>query len=127
MANYDQRTRNHCLDLSCFQAVGVDIAEGRVVKLDAATDGITITSSDVGAFGITVDTIKVGKYGRVAVYGVAVAVAGGTVTKGAPVMSDSAGKVVDQTAGKYQIGIALDGTTTSGDQVRVLLTQAKNA
>lgn len=127
MANYDQRTRNHLLDLSCFQAVGADIAAALAVKLDAATDGVTITSSDVGAFGVTVDLIKTGKYGRVAVSGVAVCTAGGTVTKGAPVMTDAAGKVIDQTAGKYQLGIALDGTTVSGDQVRVLLKQAKNA
>jgi hypothetical protein len=42
-------------------------------------------------------------------------------------MTDSAGKVLDQTAGKFQLGMALSGTTTANDPVLVLMAQAKNA
>lgn len=130
MANFDQKSSIHLLDIDFKNYTGSDIAAGIAVKIDTTAgnvDGVVQTTDDTLSIGITMEVIKAGAFGRVRVYGVAVATAGGTVTVGKPVMTDSAGKVVDQTAGKYQIGYALDGTTSANDQIRVLLSIAKNA
>lgn len=55
------------------------------------------------------------------VLGTAIVEAGGTVTAGGTVQSDSTGRAVDWTSGGAKIAIALQGTTTAGDFVEVLL------
>jgi len=114
---------------------GADIAAGLAVIPDTTNTpggsgtpmGVTLPASDVGAFAIAIETLTNTRLGRVAVVGsVAIGTASGTIHVGNYVMTDSAGKVLVQTAGKYQIGIALS-EAVSGDSVSVLIAPAKNA
>lgn len=60
-----------------------------------------------------------GRAAQVCVLGVTKAVAGGTVTAGSMVASDSTGRVVNAVSGDIAIGIALEGTSTAGEIVSV--------
>lgn len=118
--------------LGCKNTTVSDIAEGIAVILDTYVAGqisVKLPASDVGAFGVTQEIIPAGKYGRVIVSGVANCTASATITSAgatAYVMTDAAGKVLPQTAAKYQLGIALQDALNA-DRVMVLLAQAKNA
>lgn len=112
---------------------GSAIGAGLAVKLDTGNvpsgtnpAGVVVTTSDVGAIGVTLESIPAGKMGRVRCYGVAAATAGGTITVGQYVMSAASGNVVAQTAGLYGLGYALSGAANT-EIVRVLLAVAKNA
>lgn len=89
--------------------------------------GVTLPASDVGAFGILTCGAAAGGMASVQVSGVARCTAGAAVTIGAYVMTNSVGKIVAQTAGKYQIGMAMSTTDGADQDVLVLLCQAKNA
>lgn len=120
------------LTLPCKNTSGSDIAEGIVVSLATYVAGqisIGLPASDVGPFGVTAEAIANGKVGRVIVSGVANCIASATITSAAGtayVMCDNAGKVLPQTAGKYQTGIALQDAVST-DRVNVFLCPAKNA
>lgn len=60
-----------------------------------------------------------GRAAEIAVSGASKVVAGGTVTAGSKVASDSAGKVVNAVSGDIAVGWALDGTTTAGEFVTI--------
>lgn len=121
---------------STTTAVGANL----VVKYDTSNvggpslpRGVIITSDDTLCIGVTVDALAVapvagvpGPVGRVRRAGMAVCTASATIHVGQYLMSDSAGKVLPHTAGKYQIGIA-DSEAVSGDLVNVWLEIAKNA
>ena len=121
--------------LPCKNTSGSDIAAKLAVILDTSNPpdgsgtpmGIKLPASDANAFGITLEAIPNNKIGRVAVIGsVAVGSASGTVHVGDYVMTDSAGKILAQTAGKYQIGMSLS-EAVSTDDIKVLIMPAKNA
>lgn len=121
------------LDLAFKNYTGADIAAGIAVKLDAANPpntnvagGVILPTSDVDAFGVTMEILPAGKIGRVRVGGVVVATASATITYGDVLMADAAGKVLPQTAGKCQIGRALS-SAVAGDAVNVHIAVAKNA
>jgi hypothetical protein len=110
-----------------------DIVDGACVILDTANPGssnaargVTLPASDVKPYGFAVGTIPAGKPGLVRVYGVGVGIASGTLHVGDVVMCDSAGAVLAQTAGKYQVGIA-QSEAVATDRVQVLIERAKNA
>jgi hypothetical protein len=132
MAQLNQLGTIPTVTLTCKNTSGSDIAEGIAVILDTYVTGqlsVKLPASDVGAFGVTAEAIPNGKMGRVIVTGVANCTASATITSAgatAYVMTDSAGKVLPQTAGKYQLGIALQDAVST-DRVNVLLCQAKNA
>jgi hypothetical protein len=88
--------------------------------------GITLPASDVAAFGILVTNAAVGGMANVQITGVAIGTAIATIHIGDVLMTDSAGKLLPQTAGKYQIGTAMSEALT-GEDVAVFLHQAKNA
>jgi hypothetical protein len=120
-------------DITVKNYGGTDIAAGLAVKYDTANPGgsgiprgVVITASDVAAMGVTVTVIPAGKTGLVRTMGQAVATASGTLHVGDIVMTDSAGKVLAQTAGKYQLGIAASEAITA-DPVLVDIARAKNA
>jgi hypothetical protein len=62
-----------------------------------------------------------GRAAEVAVAGVTKAKAGGTVTAGSMVASDSTGRVVNAASGDIAIGLALEGTTNANELVSVLV------
>lgn len=110
-----------------------DIAAGLAVKYDTSNPGgsglprgVILTASDVGAMGVAVTTIPAGKTGVVRTMGQAVATASGTLHVGDICMTDSAGKVLAQTAGKYQLGIVAS-EAVANDAVLVDIARAKNA
>lgn len=120
------------LTLVCKNTSGSDIAEGIAVMLDTYVSGqisVKMTASDVGAIGVALEPIANGKFGRVVVGGVVSCVASATITSAggtAVVMTDAAGKVLPQTAAKYQLGYALQDAVNT-DRVDVLIAPAKNA
>lgn len=132
MAQINQLGTVPSVTLACKNTSGTDIAEGIVVALATYVAGqisIGLPTNDVGPFGVTAEIIANGKVGRVIVSGVANCIASATITSAAGtayVMCDSAGKVLAQTAGKYQVGLALQDAVST-DRVNVLLAIAKNA
>jgi predicted RecA/RadA family phage recombinase len=138
MAVINQLAGTFLLDLPVHNYGGSTLAEGVAVIADTANPpgsntagGVVLPASDVAAIGFLTSAIPAGKSGTMRVQGVAVAnpTVGATIAFGAPVMTDSTGSVLTQTAGKYQIGYAWSAVTTavSGDKVLVLIDRAKNA
>jgi len=138
MAIINQLAGTHLLDIPVHNYGGSTLAEGVAVIFDttnvatsSGAPGVALPASDVKAVGFLVSAIPAGKSGLLRVQGIALAnpTVGATFAPGDPVMSDSTGSVTAQTAGKYQIGIAVTGVTTavSGDKVLVLVDRAKNA
>lgn len=117
-----------------FKNFGVsDIAAGTVVKADTSNPpsptlpgGVVAVTDDTNVLGVALETLVAGKMGRVRLAGGAVCTAGGTITFGDVVMSANTGTVVAQTAGKYQLGIALS-SAASTEKVLVWIDKAKNA
>jgi len=112
---------------------GSDIADGLAVKYDTSNPpgtntpaGVVITSSDANPIGFALGTIPAGKMGLVRRLGRAVGTASATIHVGDVLMTDSAGKVLPQTAGKYQIGIAAS-EAVNADKVAVDISIAKDA
>lgn len=56
--------------------------------------------------------------------GISVVEAGGTVTVGADVQTDGSGRALDAASADVVLGVALEGTTTVGDLIPVLLAGA---
>lgn len=130
--NY-QLSPTYLLDVPVHNYGVSDLAEGSAVILDTSNTGgantavgVKLPASDVNPVGILPTAIPAGKSGVVRVYGVASGIASGTVHVGDPLMTDSAGKVLAQTAGKFQIGICWS-EAVANDRVLVLLDRAKNA
>lgn len=119
------------LVVPCKNTSGSDIASNIGVIADTYVAGqfsVKLPTGSGTAFplGITMEAIANGKVGRVMFQGIASCVAAGTITAGGPVMLDSAGKVIAQTTGLYQAGVALQDCVTT-DAVNVFLAPAKNA
>jgi len=93
-----------------------------VVKLtnSSGTAQAALCGAGAESFGILQNKPAAqGRAAEVAVAGASKAVAGGTVTAGSKVASDSAGKVVDAVSGDIAVGWALEGTTTAGELVTI--------
>lgn len=134
MTQYNQVSGVGVVDLTFKNTSGNDIAAGLAVIADSSNapspgtpGGVVLPASDVTPLGITVDAIPAGKTGRVRVTGVAPCTCSAAVTYGAYLMTDSAGKVLAQTAGKYAIGVALGTTGGTGEVVAVLVDRSINA
>lgn len=110
--------------IPAFTAVKID---GGNATSASAPAGVVQTTDDTNCIGFTVEAIPAGKSGRVRCYGAAVAIAGAAITVGTYVMSNSAGKVVAQTAGKFGIGYTMRTASADGENVTVLIAAAKNA
>jgi hypothetical protein len=120
-------------DLTVKNYQGSDIAAKRVVKFDTVNTpdtskarGVLLTSDSTFALGITLVTLVAGRLGQIRLLGAAVAVASATVHIGDWLMSDSAGKVLPQTAALTAIGRAMSEAANNED-VLVWLCPAKNA
>jgi len=99
-----------------------DQTQFTIVKITADnTVGIASAAADK-TVGVVQDKATTGTTTQVRVLGVSKVIAGGSVTAGAYITADSAGKAVaTTTAGNRAIGIALAGAA-SGDIFPVLLT-----
>jgi hypothetical protein len=138
MAVINQLAGVHLLDLPVKNNGVSTLAEGAAVILDTANPastsaaaGVVLPASSAKPVGFLVSAIPAGKTGLVRVQGIAVAnpTVGATIAAGDPVMVDTTGSVLPQTAGLYQVGIAWSAVTTAvaGDKVLVLVERAKNA
>jgi len=135
MAQFNQLGRTPGIELPVKNYGVTAIAEKLAVIRDTANPpgpdgvamGVTLPASDAGAFGILTSPIAVGGYANVQLTGVARCVAGAAIALGQVVMTNSAGKIVPQTAGLYQIGTAMSVATAINEDVLVFLHQAKNA
>lgn len=90
----------------------------------------TASGGQAKSLGITVETIKAGKSGRVRVFGSVTCTASGTVTFGEFVKIDDTtaklGWVSTAGSAKEQVGQAF-GTATDGNKVEVFICKALNA
>lgn len=138
MAVINQLAATYLLDLPVHNYTGSDIVDGAGLILDTANpasaagaNGVTLPASDVNAVGFANGTIPAGKAGLLRVQGVASAnpLVGASITVGTPLMTNSTGAVLAQTAAKFQIGYAWSAVTTAvaGDKILVLIDRAKNA
>lgn len=123
-------------DISCYNAGGSAIAAKLCVKLDTgnlmgAAQGapavvVTAATTDF-PFGVTAEQLPATGYGRVQIGGLAVVQATGAITAGQVVMPAAAGQVSTQTAGKPQLGQALNTTASAADPCLVAIHIANNA
>ncbi len=120
-------------DITVKNYTGTDIPAFTAVKFDIANPGgtsnsrgVITTTSDANSYGVTLTVIPAGKQGLIRTHGEAVCVASGSISLGDTVMTDATGKVLVQTAGKYQLGIATS-VAVANDQVTVDIARAKNA
>lgn len=138
MAQLNQSPGTQLLDVSVHNYGGSQLNAGSAVIMDtsntgtqALAPGVTLPASNVKGIGFLVDNIPAGRTGRMRVYGIAVALptVGVSFNPGDPLMCDSSGFVLAQTAGLYQIGIAFSAAATAvaGDTCLVLIDRAKNA
>lgn len=91
--------------------------------VDATSTGTVKNVSSAGgrAIGVRQNKPKAGHAATIVGSGISKVEAGGTVTAGGNVTSDSQGRVVDAVATNKILGVALEGTTSSGVVVAVLL------
>ncbi|RPJ37167.1 MAG: DUF2190 family protein [Planctomycetaceae bacterium] len=96
-----------------FHLVKLSTTSGQVKVAAAATDAI---------IGVLQNNPAAGEEAEVAYQGIAKCIAGGAVTKGLPVTSNSTGRAANTTTGNNRlVGMALETTTTDGDIFPCLL------
>ena len=116
---------------------GTAMTAGQCVKLDTANPlsgtqpvpGVVLTSAVTDVpFGILIDNIPAGGYGRCARSGQIQAIAAGAIAAGAQVGPSAAtsGDVTTYTAGDPSLGQALNVTANAGDPVVIALALSKN-
>jgi len=125
--------------LTLVAAADLSAKQFYAVKVDSAGKAALCSAAGEFAIGILLNKPESGKQAAVAYGGVTKAIAGGTITAGATVKVDSAGKLVDAAEavtntsdagsttdpliGSNVVGVALAGAV-SGDIFPVLLTMS---
>lgn len=112
-------TQNEGKIVSLIAAVSLTAHQYRFMK--ATTGGVTYADGSSWIAGVLQNAPASGAAAEVAINGIVKVEAGGTVTDGGLVESDSAGKAVDKSGAGYTAGVALDAATTDGEFVRILL------
>lgn len=116
---------------------GSAITANQTVKLDTG-NVIGATQPQAGVtptvlvadfpFGVAIENIPAGGYGRVQLEGVAVCIALGAITAGAIVgPSTTAGQVTTYTAANPSLGQAVSAAVNAADPILVRLAPSKNA
>lgn len=122
-------------DIAVHNSGASDITAGTLVKIDTAhapsvTQAIAVSATAANTdlpFGIAIETIPAAGDGRVRVLGsYPVKCAAGCTVGDLLMPSGTAGEVDTQSAGKPQIGFAMN-TAAAGDSVEVWIAIAKNA
>lgn len=93
---------------SGINKTGATIGAGLMVMLDGTNaDGVKLPASiDSVQYGVTLHDIAVNAVGDVQIRGMAVGVAGDTITMGARLGMSDAGKLIPVASGKAFVGIA---------------------
>ena len=103
---------------------------GKAIKYDGTGNAVLAGVGEV-AIGVALLTNdeqhEEGADVDIQVRGIAMALAGGTIAKGAEVASDANGKLTTATAGQHVLGIALDAAAAADSYVRILLTHCSKA
>jgi hypothetical protein len=89
------------------------------VKADTTDNQVVVCGDGQNAIGVLLNDPTSGDTASVAVSGVVKVYAGGTVTGGGPVASDTNGECVDAANGDYVLGTALEDGA-DGQVIRVL-------
>lgn len=120
------------LDLPVKNFTGSDIPDGTALIFDVANLATSnlpagvVTSTGTTGIGFASGVIPTGKTGLMRVYGIAVAIAGGTINPNDVLMTNASGQVVTQTAAAPQVGYCLSAAVAT-DKVQVLISRSKNA
>lgn len=108
---------------------------GNCVTLDASnplsgtqpSPGCVLSASGDLAFGVVVESIAMGAYGRVQIEGIVQVVASGAITANTCVETDTGGKVKTCASAAAQIGQALTPTSSNGDLLLMRIALARNS
>lgn len=112
---------NHLENITMVAGADLSALQYRFVTM--ASDGqIDPTGTGLGADGVLQnDPAAAGRAATVAISGVSKVEAGGAITKGANVSSDSTGRAITATSGHRVLGVAQETVTTAGQILPVLL------
>ena len=96
---------------------GADLSEKqfRFVRISGDNTVNAISATTQAPAGVLQNDPESGEAAAVAIAGISKVVAGGTVTAGYVVTCDSYGRVVNATAGGYEVGIAWTGASSAGE------------
>lgn len=120
-------------DQSVKNTSGADIAQGDIVTLHstisttAPSVNVKQSTTDDLVYGVAIENIPNGKQGRVRTVGIAQCRCDSAITFGTAVQASTLGNAKTCAAGKAQLGIALNTTTTTGDKLLVDIARARNA
>ena len=124
------------LQITVYNGTGSDIPEGTALAFDAsyppetyAAPGVKTTTGATDVIGFAYGAIKNGRTGSAVVSGVAVGIAGGTITFGTTLnlMTNSSGQVVAKTATNRGIGAPLSSAVSGGKVLVLMNSGADNA
>ncbi|RPH64986.1 MAG: hypothetical protein EHM89_00155 [Acidobacteria bacterium] len=103
---------------------GSDLSTKQYFFMDITSGKLTLAGSGTRVAGVLCDDPAAeDRPGQLQIAGVAKVLAGGTITSGAGVASDAAGKAVAATGSAFVVGICVSlGTVASGEYAAVLLT-----
>jgi len=101
MATYDG-----VITINAVAGADLSASQGLLVAGDSTAGQVVLAGDGVNAIGVLLNAPASGGAAAVAISGKVRAVAGGTVTVGARVASDAAGKVVVAAEGDYVLGVA---------------------
>ena len=99
---------------------------GSIFRFVKVTDSNTVGLCTDGSADLSVGVLQnkpqvVGQAATVAVRGISMVISGGSVTAGAAVTADADGAATDVGMGDITYGIAIEGSSTSGELIAVLL------
>jgi len=96
---------------------GADLSEKqfRFVRISGDNTVNAISATTQVPAGVLQNDPESGQAAAVAIAGISKVVAGGTVTAGYVVTCDNEGRVVNATAGGYEVGIAWTGASNAGE------------
>lgn len=102
--------------------VNADMTTKQYFIMKASSTKMALCTAGVQPIGVLQDTPAAdGRPGCLGFDGVSKVVAGGAITAGDYVASDSAGKAVTAVSGDFPLGIAETAATTDGDVISVSL------
>lgn len=109
----------------CITATDLSAKQYYAVKLTSTARTVALASTGGEMiYGILQNAPVSPEAANVCIFGVTKAVAGGTITAGDPLTTDTAGKVITYTSSKVKIGVAITGGA-SGDLITMFVFPAQ--
>lgn len=127
MTQYNQLSSSLSGDVTLLNSTLSTIDAGICVALTATQGEFKLTTGPTDFFGVTMESIAAGKYGRIRTEGFAVVTCAAAVTCGAKLKTDNAGKVLTKTAGTAQCGRACSTTDGASQSLVMKIENAFNA